>query len=199
MLWCSLSFGSIPTPLLLRINHKITTNHVNSVKNIVFVTQNKLELRKSVIFLYFGAILQISKNVGSAKRKPGPRKKNIFLLKISPHFKRERERERKRDWFPKRPKLFDFSSFSGMASVDLNPVSWLTFFLCVIVSFFSLYSCICVYMCIWWKIWFWRVIRSGFWIWDLGFLAYPFVWLVIKLIIHLVLMVLTKKIIGNLM
>ena len=150
MLWCSLSFGSIPTPLLSRINHKFTTNHVNSVKNIVFVTQIKLELRKSVIFLYFGAILQISKNVGSAKRKPGPRKKNIFLLKISPHFKRERERERerKRDWFPKRPKLFDFSSFSGMASVDLNPVSWLTFFLCV--SFFSLYSCICIcmYICV---------------------------------------------------
>ena len=122
-------------------------------KIYVFVTQNlenhnKLELRKSVIFLYFGAILQISKNVGSAKRKPGPRKKNIFLLKISPHFKRERERER--DWFPKRPKLFDFSSFSGMASVDLNPVSWLTFFLCVIVSFFSLYSCICIcmYICV---------------------------------------------------
>ena len=157
MLWCSPSFGSIRTPLLLRINHKFTTNHVNSVKNIVFVTQNlenhyKLEPRKSVIFLYFGAILQISKNVGSAKRKPGPRKKNIFLLKISPHFKRERERERerKRDWFPKRPKLFDFSSFSGMASVDLNPVSWLTFFLCVIVSFFSLYSCICIcmYICV---------------------------------------------------
>ena len=98
MLWCSPSFGSIRTPLLLHINHKFTTNHVNSVKNIVFVTQNlenhnKLEPIKSVIFLYFGAILQISKNVGSAKRKPGLRKKNIFLLKISPHFKRERERE----------------------------------------------------------------------------------------------------------
>ena len=207
MLWCSLSFGSITTPLQLRINHKFTTNHVNSVKNIVFVTQNlenhnKLELRKSVIFLYFGAILQISKNVGSAKRKPGPRKKNIFLLKISPHFKRERERERKRDWFSQKTKTFWFLKLFRYGQRGSQPGELTHFlFMCNSIFFLSIfmYMYMHVYMCIWWKIWFWRVIRSGFWIWDLGFLAYPFVWLVRKLIIHLVLMVLTKKIIGNLM
>ena len=147
MLWCSLSFGSIPTPLLLRINHKFTTNHVNCVKNIVFVTQNlenhnKLELRKSVIFLYFGAILQISKNVGSAKRKPGPRKKNIFLLKISPHFKREREREREKErLISQKTKTFWFLKLFRYGQRGSQPGE-LTHFLFMCNLCFSLYLCV---------------------------------------------------------
>ena len=132
------------------------------------------------------------------KGNPVQERKTFFFWKSLP-ISREREREREREIdFPKDQNFLISQAFPAWpAWISTRWVDSLSFY--VIVSFFSIYSCICVYMCIWWKIWFWRVIRSGFWIWDLGFLAYPFVWLVIKLIIHLVLMVLTKKIIGNLM
>ena len=138
------------------------------------------------------------------KGNPVQERKTFSFWKSLP-ISREREREREREkerLISQKTKTFWFLKLFRYGQRGSQPGELTHFlFMCNSIFFLSIimYMYMHVYMCIWWKIWFWRVIRSGFWIWDLGFLAYPFVWLVRKLIIHLVLMVLTKKIIGNLM
>ncbi len=69
---------------------------------IKLVLYHKLELRKIVKLSISRGYSANLKKIGSAKKKHGLRKKNIFLLKISPYCNRERERE-----LTKRPKLSD--------------------------------------------------------------------------------------------
>jgi hypothetical protein len=112
---------------------------------IKLVLYHKLELRKIVKLSISRGYSANLKKIGSAKKKHGLRKKNIFLLKISPHCKeREREREREREIeLPKRPKLSDkFLKPVHHGQHGSQPGELTHFlFICNLISLF-----ICVYM-----------------------------------------------------